>query len=85
MIESRYASSSGISFSSAIFKPSFGRFRLINAVVRLAIGSRSMASNAGRKKVIEPAFQMHEAGESVTDKVQERRAGIGSRHGATDV
>ena len=48
MIESRYASSSGSSFSSAIFKPSFGRCILINAVVKFAIGSRSTASNAGR-------------------------------------
>src|ERR1039458_1017754 len=49
MIESRYAISPGSGFSSAIFKPSFGRFRLIKAVTRLAIGSRSTASNAGRK------------------------------------
>ena len=37
-------------FSSAIFKPSFGRARLIRAVTSRVSGSRSTASNAGRKK-----------------------------------
>src|ERR1700693_1689093 len=49
MIESRYASSLGSGFSSAIFKPSLGRCWLIHAVTRFAIGSRSRASKAGRK------------------------------------
>src|SRR4051812_34417372 len=49
MMESRNASSSGISFSSAIFKPSLGRRALINLVTKRAIGSRRTASNAGRK------------------------------------
>src|SRR6266403_1890644 len=48
MMESRYASSSGSDFSSAIFSPSFGRCRLIKAVIKFAIESRSTASNAGR-------------------------------------
>ena len=48
MIDSRYASSSGIRLSSAIFKPSLGRFLLIKAVANRATGSRSNASNAGR-------------------------------------
>ena len=48
MIESRNSSSSGSGFSSAIFKPSSLRCLLINAVTSRAIGSRSMASNAGR-------------------------------------
>src|ERR1700687_4250020 len=50
MIDSRYSSSSGMGFSSAIFKCSSGRRMLINAVVKLVRGSRSMASNTGRKK-----------------------------------
>src|SRR5664279_4847756 len=49
MMESTHASSSGIGRSSAIFKPSSWRCMLISAVVRLARGSRSRASKAGRK------------------------------------
>src|SRR5499426_207862 len=48
MIDCSEASSSGWIRSSAIFSPSFLRRRLISAVVRRAIGSRSTASKAGR-------------------------------------
>src|SRR4051812_14393468 len=50
MIDSRNSSSPGISFSSASFRPSLERGRLINAVVSRVSGSRSTASNAGRTK-----------------------------------
>src|SRR5438132_6684667 len=48
MIELRYSSSFGSSFSSAIFNPSSLRCMLMSAVVKRAIGSRSTLSNAGR-------------------------------------
>ena len=48
MIDWVSASSSGWIRSSAIFRPSFLRCRLISAVVRRASGSRSTASKAGR-------------------------------------
>src|SRR5262249_41427625 len=50
IIESRNIPSSGSSFSSAIFNPSFFRRLLIKSVVRAVSRSRSKASNAGRKK-----------------------------------
>src|SRR5438067_2849420 len=49
MMESRNSSSPGRSFSSAIFKCSLGRFRLISQVTNRASGSCNTASKAGRK------------------------------------
>ncbi len=65
MIESRNASSSGSSFSSAIFKPSLGRFLLINRVSNRAIGSRRVASKRRAEEGIETAFQMEQRGRDV--------------------
>src|SRR6266404_5258804 len=48
MIELRYSSSFGSSFSSAIFNPSSLRCMLMSTVVKRAIGSRSTLSNTGR-------------------------------------
>jgi hypothetical protein len=49
MIESRCASSSGSGISCASARCWLGRRRLISAWISHAVGSRSVASNAGRK------------------------------------
>jgi hypothetical protein len=66
-------SSSGISFSCAIFKRSFRRFMLINAVVTLAIGSRSAPSKAGRKSGSKRRSNCKQEGKEIAQTVQEHR------------
>ena len=85
MIESTNSSSPGSGVSSASASLSSARCRLISAVTRRASGSRSSASNAGRKNGSKRRSSWISLSDVSRDHVEQLRAGVGGRDRSTRV